>query len=97
MYNPLLDLDVGSSIYCVGIESDLIVKEIIFKNDLYAWVKFQCHDNWNSVYRIEYCYYSLADGPHWLIDPVEYKLPDDYDMDLYWDVTNEIYSIAVYY
>ena len=94
MYNPILDLKVGDSIYSEGIESEVIIEKILYQSENHAVVKVQDFTEFGTKYRLEFCYSSLAFGPHFLIEPVEYKLPSGYSMDQYWSITNRIYSIA---
>jgi len=94
MYNPIKDLNVGGSVYCESIESDLIVSSIIYKGDDFAIVRFQCHDRFNCWYRLTYCYSSLAYGPHWIIDIESHD--SIYGFENYWKVSNYIFEICVY-
>ena len=94
MYNPILSLQVGDSIFSTGSESDVIIQEILSQSENHAVVKVRDYTDYGTKYRLEFCYSSLAWGPHFLIEPVDYKLPRDHTMDQYWSITNRIFSIS---
>ena len=48
--------------YCV------IQRLIKTDNDSYAICEIKFADNYVGIFRVEYCYYSLAYGPHYMLD-----------------------------
>jgi hypothetical protein len=93
MYYPYLEIVPGNSIYSWGIESEIVIAEVLSNDGNRAIVKFA---GYAATYSIMYCYSSLAYGPYWMIEPKDYTLPRDYTMEEYWKFTNKIYEISAF-
>lgn len=77
MYNPIQELQSGDSIYSEGSQSEVKIESILVKREDELIVVIQDY----GIYSLEYCYSSLAYGPHWIIDPVyleDYKSSEEF-------------------
>ena len=96
MSYPIDDIKPGDCIYSEGIESDVVIQDIIKRDDQYILVTIAGYTDYQCQYELSYCHSSLAYGPHWLIEPMDYKLPCGTSMDDYWKITDKIHEISQY-
>ncbi len=90
MYNPIQELQAGDSIYSEHSQSEVKIESILVKRDDECVVVIQDY----GIYSLEYCYSSLAYGPHWIIDPV---YPNDYkSSEEFYSITDKMNEISQY-